>query len=90
MLLQMCSAVGQCFIFLTIKRFGAVTFSIMMTIRQALAIVLSCIIYGHVIRPIGILGVAVVFSGLFTKIYVNWRERQLAAEKRRLGQAQVP
>ena len=44
-ILSICSAVGQLFIYYTISQFGAVVFIIIMTLRQALAILLSCIIY---------------------------------------------
>ncbi|XP_077996724.1 adenosine 3'-phospho 5'-phosphosulfate transporter 1-like [Glandiceps talaboti] len=70
-MLSICSATGQLFIFYTISEFGAVIFTIIMTTRQALAILLSCIIYGHPLSLIGILGVLVVFFALFLRIYAH-------------------
>ncbi|GAB1601303.1 adenosine 3'-phospho 5'-phosphosulfate transporter 1-like isoform X1, partial [Argonauta hians] len=70
-ILSLCSALGQLFIFYTISIFGAVTFTIIMTLRQAFAIFLSCIIYGHPVTYLGVLGVAVVFIALFLRIYCN-------------------
>uniref|UniRef100_A0A1I8HRG0 Adenosine 3'-phospho 5'-phosphosulfate transporter 1 n=1 Tax=Macrostomum lignano TaxID=282301 RepID=A0A1I8HRG0_9PLAT len=55
------STIGQLVIFQTIARFGSVTFIIIMTVRQAFAILLSCLIYQHRVPPLGYLGVAVVF-----------------------------
>ncbi|CAF3358583.1 unnamed protein product [Rotaria sp. Silwood1] len=44
---SICSSVGQLFIFSTIEEFGPVIFTIIMTIRQAFSILLSCLFYGH-------------------------------------------
>lgn len=52
--LSLCSALGQLFIFFTISQFGAVVFTIIMTLRQAFAILLSCIIYSHPISGAGL------------------------------------
>ena len=38
-LLSVCSAVGQLFIYSTVKEFGAITFAMIMTIRQGIAAV---------------------------------------------------
>ena len=47
-------AVGQLFIFFTIKKFGPIVFTIMMTIRQMLSMVFSCILYGHPMAAISV------------------------------------
>ncbi|EEB10955.1 adenosine 3'-phospho 5'-phosphosulfate transporter, putative [Pediculus humanus corporis] len=73
LLLSICSAAGQLFIFYTISNFGAVVFVIIMTIRQGLAILLSCLIYHHNISPLGILGIFLVFISVFLRIYCNQR-----------------
>ncbi|KAL4237400.1 hypothetical protein ACF0H5_002118 [Mactra antiquata] len=78
-ILSLCSACGQLFIFYTIEKFGPVTFTIIMTLRQAFAILLSCIIYGHPLTFVGVLGVLVVFLALFLRIYANQRARALKA-----------
>ena len=44
---SICSTIGQLFIFYTIKNFGAVVFTLIMTTRILLSIALSCILYGH-------------------------------------------
>ena len=67
-LLSICSATGQLFIFYTISQFGAVTFTIIMTVRQGLAILLSCLVYGHTVTLIGLTGILVVFAAIFTRI----------------------
>ncbi|XP_002130278.2 adenosine 3'-phospho 5'-phosphosulfate transporter 1-like [Ciona intestinalis] len=76
-ILSICSAVGQLFIFYTISEFGAVVFTIIMTVRQAIAILLSCVIYGHPVTVMGLLGILVVFLALFLRIYARSRKTTL-------------
>lgn len=75
-ILSICSAVGQLFIYYTIGEFGPVAFIIIMTLRQALAILLSCIFYNHAISLLGVLGVLVVFGAMFLKIYCGWKRKK--------------
>lgn len=72
-LLSACSACGQLFIFYTIGQFGAAAFTIIMTLRQAIAILLSCFLYGHAVSAVGGLGVGVVFLALFLRVYARGR-----------------
>jgi len=65
---SICSCVGQLFIFFTIKRFGPVMFSIIMTTRQMLSMVASCLIFGHSLGGASLLAAAVVFSVLGVRI----------------------
>ncbi|OCT79605.1 hypothetical protein XELAEV_18026413mg [Xenopus laevis] len=75
-LLSVCSAFGQLFIFYTINKFGAAIFTIIMTLRQALAILLSCLLYGHPVTAVGGVGVAIVFLALFLRVYARGRMRK--------------
>ncbi|KAF7997334.1 hypothetical protein HCN44_005611 [Aphidius gifuensis] len=77
LLISICSASGQLFIFYTISEFGAVTFVIIMTIRQGLAILLSCIIYQHHITVFGVIGINLVFGAIFLRIYCSNRLRAI-------------
>ncbi|CAB1342715.1 unnamed protein product [Coregonus sp. 'balchen'] len=79
MLLSVCSACGQLFIFYTIAQFGAAIFTIIMTLRQAIAILLSCFLYGHAVTKVGGFGMAVVFLALFMRVYA--RSRMKAGRK---------
>ena len=78
-ILSICSASGQLFIFYTIAQFGAVTFVIIMTMRQGFAILLSCIIYSHPVTVIGVFGIFVVFAAMFIRIYAAQRKKALRA-----------
>ncbi|KZC06414.1 PREDICTED: adenosine 3'-phospho 5'-phosphosulfate transporter 1-like [Dufourea novaeangliae] len=77
LLISICSASGQLYIFYTISKFGPVTFVIIMTIRQCLAILLSCLIYRHLITVVGIIGILLVFGSVFLRIYCNNRLRAI-------------
>ncbi|XP_076284476.1 adenosine 3'-phospho 5'-phosphosulfate transporter 1 isoform X2 [Lasioglossum baleicum] len=77
LLISICSATGQLYIFYTISKFGPVTFVIIMTIRQGLAILLSCLIYHHRVTVIGIIGILIVFGSVFLRIYCNNRLRAI-------------
>jgi len=66
-ILSVTSATGQLFIFYTIKRFGPIIFTIMMTTRQMFSMILSCFYYGHSLGLWAIVGALVVFATLFDK-----------------------
>ena len=68
-LLSVCSAVGQLFIFNTIRMFGPIVFTLIMVTRQAMSIFLSCIFYHHVLTVQALFGVMVVFVALLLKTY---------------------
>ncbi|VDN14844.1 unnamed protein product [Dibothriocephalus latus] len=69
----LCSGLGQILIFLTISHFGAATFVILMTIRQALSILVSCLLFDHPMNSIGLLGFCVTFSAVFFRILCRKR-----------------
>jgi adenosine 3'-phospho 5'-phosphosulfate transporter B2 len=62
------SATGQMFIFYTIKTFGPVVFTIIMTTRQMISMCISTIYFGHTISAGSLMGAAIVFSTLFYRI----------------------
>lgn len=62
------SASGQLCIFYTIKEFGPIVFTIIMTTRQMFSICLSAMIFGHVIKLQAALGAILVFCVIFYQI----------------------
>ena len=78
------STVGQLFIFYTVKNFGAVVFSIIMSLRILFSTILSCVIYSHPITELGFLGIAIVFGAITYRIrrktegkpLIRWRETE--------------
>ena len=74
-ILSLASVTGQLFIFYTLQSFGPVVFTIIMTIRMMLSIMLSCIIYNHPLSAQAVLGVIVVFVALFWRVYARYRTK---------------
>mmetsp|Transcript_6096 Transcript_6096/g.9203 ORF Transcript_6096/g.9203 Transcript_6096/m.9203 type:complete len:367 (-) Transcript_6096:259-1359(-) len=62
------SATGQFFIFYTIKEFGPIVFTVIMTTRQMLSMVLSSFIFGHKMSIFSYLGTAFVFGAVFHSV----------------------
>ncbi|CAF1243341.1 unnamed protein product [Adineta ricciae] len=70
---SICSSVGQLFIFSTIEEFGPVIFAIIMTMRQAFSILLSCIFYGHQLTWFSIFGIHVAFLAIFLHAFIQFK-----------------
>jgi len=70
------SASGQLCIFYTIKEFGPIAFTIIMTTRQMFSICISAIVFGHLISWKAAGGAALVFFVLFYQIYNQYQARQ--------------
>jgi solute carrier family 35 (adenosine 3'-phospho 5'-phosphosulfate transporter), member B2 len=62
------SASGQLCIFYTIKEFGPIVFTIIMTTRQLFSICISAVVFGHTISLKAFCGAALVFSVIFYQI----------------------
>ena len=69
------SASGQLCIFYTIKEFGPIVFTIIMTTRQMFSICLSAIIFGHAISVNAATGAILVFGVLFYQIRNKYNAR---------------
>lgn len=83
LLMSVSAAVGQLFIFYTISTFGSVVFTIIMTLRQAVAILLSCLLYKHSVSSMGVFGILIVFLAILLRLYCSQRLRGLG--KKRAG-----
>lgn len=71
---SLCSSIGQLFIFSTIEEFGPIIFTIIMTMRQAFSILLSCIFYGHQLSWFSILGIHIAFLAIFTHAFLQLKK----------------
>uniref|UniRef100_A0A7S4JY88 Uncharacterized protein n=1 Tax=Guillardia theta TaxID=55529 RepID=A0A7S4JY88_GUITH len=69
--LSMSAAVAQIFILLMIRDFGALLFATVMTTRQFLSILLSCIIFLHPLSGGQWVGTCLVFGSLYWKTLVS-------------------
>jgi adenosine 3'-phospho 5'-phosphosulfate transporter B2 len=72
------SASGQLCIYYTIKEFGPIVFTIIMTVRQMISICISAYKFGHEISAKAICGAIIVFGVLFYQI----RNKYLAKKKK--------
>ena len=70
------STTGQLFIFYTIKRFGPVALTITMTTRQMISMVISCLLFGHTISFMSIVGTFIVFGAVLASIRRQYLERK--------------
>jgi len=76
------SASGQLCIYYTIKEFGPIVFTIIMTVRQMISICISAYKFGHVISAKAFCGAVIVFSVLFYQIrrkYLAKKQKEHAA-----------
>ncbi|GKY98437.1 hypothetical protein MPSEU_000801200 [Mayamaea pseudoterrestris] len=69
------SATGQLCIFVCIKEFGPVVFTVIMTTRQLISICISAVIFGHKISAASALGAVLVFGVIFYQIQRKYRGR---------------
>mmetsp|Transcript_93932 Transcript_93932/g.210478 ORF Transcript_93932/g.210478 Transcript_93932/m.210478 type:complete len:354 (-) Transcript_93932:63-1124(-) len=58
---------GQWFIYSQVKEFGALVFAATMNLRQVVSILVSYVTYKHQISALQIIGLVLVFAGLFCK-----------------------
>jgi len=79
------SASGQLCIYYTIKEFGPIVFTIIMTVRQMISICISAVKFGHHISAIAFCGAVVVFGVLFYQI----RRKYIASKKKKSDDANV-
>jgi adenosine 3'-phospho 5'-phosphosulfate transporter B2 len=70
------SASGQLCIFYTIKEFGPIVFTIIMTTRQMFSICISAVVFGHTISMKAFVGAALVFSVIFYQIRRKYNARR--------------
>lgn len=85
------STVGQIFIFYTVKNFGAVVFSIIMSVRILLSTLISCFVYSHPITELGFVGIILVFGSIAYRIrrktegkpIIRWKETVKSAVQTR-------
>lgn len=77
---SLAGAVGQTFIFLTIKEFGPLVFTIVSTVRQLIAIILSVVFFNHPITKEGFLGALAVFGAIVFRVWKKDHDARVAKE----------
>ena len=71
LILSAASTCGQLCILYTIREFGALLFATIMTTRQFLSILLSCVIFMHPLTALQWLGTAMVFASLYYQAFMK-------------------
>ncbi|KAI8055293.1 UAA transporter [Syncephalis plumigaleata] len=69
-----CGALGQCFIFFTLARFGSLVLVTVTVTRKMFSMLLSVFWFGHEMNSGQWAGVAVVFAGITIEAYMKSRE----------------
>ncbi|CAN6459654.1 unnamed protein product [Victoria cruziana] len=75
-LLSVVATLSQFFISYTIRTFGALTFATIMTTRQLVSILLSCIWFGHPLSWEQMAGAGIVFGSLYLKSFLKSRPQK--------------
>jgi len=71
LLLSFAATIGQLFILYTIKEYGALIFATIMTTRQFLSILLSCILFAHPLTVGQWGGTGLIFGSLYYKSFTS-------------------
>jgi adenosine 3'-phospho 5'-phosphosulfate transporter B2 len=88
--LSLSSAIGQLFILNTIREFGALTFATVMTSRQFLSILLSCVLFMHPLTGAQWLGTASIFGALYYQAFVKSKSHSKKGGAASEGAAEMP
>ena len=75
-ILSLCSSFGQLVIYYTIKEFGALIYSTIMTTRQFFSVLLSAIIFVHPITLSQWFGASMVFAALWMKTFLSSKAKK--------------
>ncbi|KMT05325.1 hypothetical protein BVRB_7g174600 [Beta vulgaris subsp. vulgaris] len=70
-LLSTVATASQFFISYTIRTFGALTFATVMTTRQLISILFSCLWFTHPLSPLQWVGAVIVFGSLYAKTFLR-------------------
>ncbi|KAK7272092.1 hypothetical protein RJT34_28485 [Clitoria ternatea] len=70
-LLSTVATISQFFISYTIRTFGALTFATIMTTRQLVSIMLSCVWFAHPLSMEQWIGAVIVFGSLYSKSFLR-------------------
>lgn len=90
MTMSICSAVGQLFIFYTIKHYGPLVFATIQTVRQFLSVILSIVFFAHPINSMEAVGILMVFVALGGQIAHKWVTRKRPPPPSKLTPQEAP
>ncbi|XP_016486273.1 UDP-galactose/UDP-glucose transporter 5 isoform X3 [Nicotiana tabacum] len=79
-LLSTVATASQFFISYTIRTFGALTFATIMTTRQLVSILLSCLWFGHPLGWEQCIGAVIVFGSLYARTFLKTKQKSPSLE----------
>ncbi|KAL0390462.1 UNVERIFIED_CONTAM: UDP-galactose/UDP-glucose transporter 5 [Sesamum calycinum] len=80
-ILSTVATVSQFFISYTIRNFGALAFATIMTTRQLVSILLSCVWFAHPLSAEQLIGAVIVFGTLYSKSFLKSKPGPLSSEQ---------
>ncbi|KAL2239772.1 UDP-galactose/UDP-glucose transporter 5B [Sesamum indicum] len=80
-ILSTVATVSQFFISYTIRNFGALAFATIMTTRQLVSILLSCVWFAHPLSAEQLIGAVIVFGTLYSKSFLKSKPVPLSSEQ---------
>ncbi|KAL1544185.1 UDP-galactose/UDP-glucose transporter 5B [Salvia divinorum] len=80
-ILSTVATISQFFISYTIRSFGALTFATIMTTRQLVSILLSCVWFAHPLTAEQLIGAVIVFGSIYSKSYFRSKPKPLPSEE---------
>ncbi|PIN26297.1 UDP-galactose transporter related protein [Handroanthus impetiginosus] len=80
-ILSTVATVSQFFISYTIRNFGALAFATIMTTRQLVSILLSCMWFSHPLSSEQLVGAVIVFGTLYSKSFLRSKPKPLPSEQ---------
>lgn len=90
MLLSLAATIAQLFISHTIKTFGALLFATVMTTRQFLSILLSCLLFWHLLSLGQCVATVIVFGAIYYKNFSAQKKAEPKAAPADANEALLP
>lgn len=78
-----CGAIGQCFIYFTLEKFGSVTLVTVTVTRKMASILLSVFSFGHLLNNRQWLAVGLVFVGILFEAYMSLNKKKSISDKKK-------
>ncbi|CAA0832939.1 UDP-galactose/UDP-glucose transporter 5B [Striga hermonthica] len=89
-ILSTVATISQFFISYTIRNFGALAFATIMTTRQLVSILLSCLWFSHPLSSEQLIGAVIVFGSIYSKNFLRRKPKTLPSQQMEIGDSSSP
>ncbi|KAL3620631.1 UDP-galactose/UDP-glucose transporter 5B [Castilleja foliolosa] len=89
-ILSTVATISQFFISYTIRNFGALAFATIMTTRQLVSILLSCLWFSHPLSVEQLIGAVIVFGSIYSKNIFRSKPKPLPSQETEIGVSSSP